>query len=99
MRIRIPITCDEGLDSLISSHFGSAPLFAVVDSESGVVRRLTNARAVHEHGACSPPMPRPVAPRQPGPSIASISNGSPLTVQIMLGVPQPPTFRTDCRVE
>jgi predicted Fe-Mo cluster-binding NifX family protein len=45
---------DQGLDSPVSSHFGSAPLYAVVDVESGAVRCLPNARATHEHGACSP---------------------------------------------
>ena len=35
MNICIPITRDNGIQSPVSLHFGSAPLFMVVDTESG----------------------------------------------------------------
>lgn len=54
MKICIPVTRDLGLDSPVSSHFGSAPLFAVCDLSAGTVRVLGNGHAHHEHGACRP---------------------------------------------
>lgn len=50
----IPVTADRGLESPVSGHFGSAPLFVLVDVEARSARALTNTRAVHEHGACRP---------------------------------------------
>ena len=54
MNVCIPVTADRGLDSPVSGHFGSAPLYLLVDSETRATRALVNARAVHEHGACRP---------------------------------------------
>ena len=50
----IPVTADRGLESPVSGHFGSAPLFMLVDVEARRAQALTNTRAVHEHGACRP---------------------------------------------
>ncbi|HRY43583.1 MAG TPA: NifB/NifX family molybdenum-iron cluster-binding protein [Thermoanaerobaculia bacterium] len=54
MNLCIPVSADRGLESPVSGHFGSAPLYLLVDSETRATRTLTNARAVHEHGACRP---------------------------------------------
>ena len=54
MNICVPVTEDKGLDSPISAHFGSAPLFVVCDTDSGAVRALSNRNAAHEHGMCQP---------------------------------------------
>jgi len=54
MNICIPITNDEGLESPVCAHFGSAPAFLVVDTESGVCRAIPNANQHHGHGMCSP---------------------------------------------
>ncbi len=54
MNLCIPVTADRGLESPVSGHFGSAPLYLLVDSETRATRTLSNARAVHEHGACRP---------------------------------------------
>ncbi|MBP7678618.1 MAG: NifB/NifX family molybdenum-iron cluster-binding protein [Thermoanaerobaculia bacterium] len=54
MNLCIPVTADRGLESPVSGHFGSAPLYLLVDSETRATRALSNARAVHEHGACRP---------------------------------------------
>ncbi|HSV99699.1 MAG TPA: NifB/NifX family molybdenum-iron cluster-binding protein [Sedimentisphaerales bacterium] len=35
-------------------HFGSAPGFVLVDSETMSVQALGNADQTHEHGQCSP---------------------------------------------
>ena len=54
MNLCIPVTADRGLESPVSGHFGSAPLYLLVDAETRATRALSNARAVHEHGACRP---------------------------------------------
>jgi predicted Fe-Mo cluster-binding NifX family protein len=38
MNICIPTTDDEGLESKVCAHFGSAPAFLVVDTDSGGTR-------------------------------------------------------------
>jgi ArsR family transcriptional regulator len=54
VKICIPVTRDEGLESPVSSHFGSAPVFVVCDTETGAVHPVGNRQVVHEHGACRP---------------------------------------------
>jgi len=54
MRVSFPVESNEGLDSPVYGHFGSAPLFVVVDTETLLVRESRNRDLHHEHGACSP---------------------------------------------
>ncbi|MBK8010444.1 MAG: NifB/NifX family molybdenum-iron cluster-binding protein [Deltaproteobacteria bacterium] len=54
MNLCIPIRHDEGLDSRVSPHFGSAPAFMVVDVDSKMHQTIANAQKHHEHGQCSP---------------------------------------------
>ena len=54
VKLCIPVTADRGLESPVSGHFGSAPIFMLVDAETRETRALPNGRAVHEHGACRP---------------------------------------------
>lgn len=54
MNICIPIENDQGLDSHVYGHFGSAPLFLVIDTETGACRTIANANRVHGHGMCQP---------------------------------------------
>ncbi|MHB8079773.1 MAG: NifB/NifX family molybdenum-iron cluster-binding protein [Candidatus Krumholzibacteriia bacterium] len=54
MKVCIPVNEDRGLDSPVCGHFGSAPLFMVVDTESGACRGLPNANQHHAHGMCRP---------------------------------------------
>ena len=54
MNICIPITNDEGLDSPVCAHFGSAPAFLLVDTDSGNCRTVTNTNQHHGHGMCAP---------------------------------------------
>jgi predicted Fe-Mo cluster-binding NifX family protein len=54
MNICVPVTEDKGLQSPISLHFGSAPLFVVFDTDSGTVRPLPNRNQHHAHGMCQP---------------------------------------------
>lgn len=54
MKLCIPVTRNEGLASPVCAHFGSAPLFLVVDAESGDCRAVANSNQHHAHGQCSP---------------------------------------------
>jgi predicted Fe-Mo cluster-binding NifX family protein len=54
MKICIPVAEDRGLESLVYGHFGSAPTFVLVDSETMSVESLENRDQVHAHGQCSP---------------------------------------------
>jgi predicted Fe-Mo cluster-binding NifX family protein len=54
MNICIPVTQDRGLQSPVCAHFGSAPLFMIVDTESGICRPIVNGNCQHHHGQCQP---------------------------------------------
>jgi len=54
MKICFPVENNEGVDSEVYGHFGSAPMFVVVDTESRAVQALTNSDQHHAHGQCSP---------------------------------------------
>ena len=54
MNICIPVTEDRGLESPVSAHFGSAPLFLVVDTATGGCRAVPNLNLHHDHGMCRP---------------------------------------------
>lgn len=54
MLIAFPTTEDRGDQSLVHGHFGTAPLFILLDTESGDLRPLVNADANHTHGQCQP---------------------------------------------
>jgi predicted Fe-Mo cluster-binding NifX family protein len=54
MQICIPVLEDRGLESRVSAHFGSAPAFMIVDTESRACRLVGNANQHHAHGMCQP---------------------------------------------
>ena len=54
MKVCIPVNEDRGLDSPVCGHFGSAPLFLVVDTETSASRALPNGNQHHAHGMCRP---------------------------------------------
>lgn len=54
MHVCIPVDSDQGLDSRVCEHFGSAPHFMIVDTESGACRAVRNQNAHHAHGMCEP---------------------------------------------
>lgn len=54
MTICIPVVADRGLESPVCEHFGSAPLFLIVDTESKACRAIPNNNAHHAHGMCMP---------------------------------------------
>jgi len=54
MRIAVPIKEDRGLESTVHGHFGSAPIFARVNSETMEFKMLRNPNLEHAHGMCNP---------------------------------------------
>ena len=54
MHICIPVIRDKGLESRVCEHFGSAPVFMIVDTETGTCRPIVNHNAHHGHGMCQP---------------------------------------------
>jgi predicted Fe-Mo cluster-binding NifX family protein len=56
MKVCFPVQKDEGIESQVYNHFGSAPVFIVVDTEEKGVQRVDNRDLHHVHGACNPVM-------------------------------------------
>ena len=54
MKICFPVEKNEGLSSLVYGHFGSAPIFLVLDTETNAVSTINNRDQHHVHGACNP---------------------------------------------
>ena len=56
MKIGFAVQLNEGMESTVYGHFGSAPAFIIVDTELSQVLGLDNRNMHHEHGACNPIM-------------------------------------------
>ena len=54
MKICFPVAKNKGLDSRVFNHFGSAPMFLLVDAEQRSVAEEVNRDVNHQHGACRP---------------------------------------------
>jgi len=54
MKVCFPVAKAEGLESKVYGHFGSAPVFVVVETDSNEVSTINNRDQNHVHGACSP---------------------------------------------
>ncbi len=54
MQLCVPVLDDHGLDSRVCAHFGSAPAFMMVDTDSGACRLIANRNSHHAHGMCQP---------------------------------------------
>jgi predicted Fe-Mo cluster-binding NifX family protein len=52
MRLCIPTVRDRGRETPLADHFGSAPYFTLVDSETEVMEVLPNTHAAHAPGSC-----------------------------------------------
>jgi predicted Fe-Mo cluster-binding NifX family protein len=53
MKICIPAD-KAGMKGHIHGHFGSAPYFTIVDTDTGLVEILDNTNQHHAHGTCQP---------------------------------------------
>ena len=56
MKVCFAVQKDEGMDSAVFGHFGSAPAFMVVDTEHQSIELVNNKDMIHAHGACNPIM-------------------------------------------
>jgi predicted Fe-Mo cluster-binding NifX family protein len=54
MKICFPVFKNEGMDSKVFGHFGSAPMFVVADTTTREVENVLNRDRNHEHGTCQP---------------------------------------------
>jgi len=54
MKICIPVTDNNGINSAVSEHFGSAAFFMIVDTDTLVCKSITNTNQHHAHGMCQP---------------------------------------------
>ncbi len=56
MKVGFAVQMNEGMESRVYNHFGSAPAFIIVDTEGNEVVTVTNKDLHHVHGACNPIM-------------------------------------------
>jgi predicted Fe-Mo cluster-binding NifX family protein len=56
MNICIPVNADQGVGSEVCAHFGSAPFFMIVDTDTRHCRAIPNQNLHHAHGMCQPLM-------------------------------------------
>jgi predicted Fe-Mo cluster-binding NifX family protein len=54
MKLCFAVEKDEGTESSVFGHFGSAPAFIVVDTEDSAIFKIVNSDMDHIHGACNP---------------------------------------------
>jgi predicted Fe-Mo cluster-binding NifX family protein len=54
MRICIPVTSRNGLSAQLYSHFGSAPFYAIAETDTAQVSIVQNDDCSHRKGQCSP---------------------------------------------
>jgi predicted Fe-Mo cluster-binding NifX family protein len=54
MKVCFPVLKAEDLDSEVYGHFGSAPVFIVVETDNNTVTTINNKDQHHAHGACNP---------------------------------------------
>jgi len=54
MKIAVPVGENKGIDSEVYGHFGSTPMFLLVDSETEEIEELDNSDNTHVPGACNP---------------------------------------------
>ena len=54
MKIAFPVVENQGIDSSVHGHFGSAPFFVFLDLDADSVDVFENPDKDHDHGACNP---------------------------------------------
>ena len=56
MKVGFAVQSNEGIESKVYDHFGSAPAFIIFDTEGKDVHTVSNKDLHHVHGACNPIM-------------------------------------------
>jgi predicted Fe-Mo cluster-binding NifX family protein len=54
MKICFPVQKNQGMESAVYNHFGSAPAFVVVDTHTNSISSIANNDQHHAHGTCNP---------------------------------------------
>lgn len=54
MKLCFAVQKDEGIESMVFGHFGSAPAFLIVNTDDNNLSRVVNSDMNHIHGACNP---------------------------------------------
>lgn len=54
MKVCFPTQFNQGIESTVFNHFGSAPSFVVVNVATKEVTAINNSDMLHTHGACNP---------------------------------------------
>lgn len=54
MKVCFPVEIEQGMKSEVYGHFGSAPVFIIVETENNKITTINNNDQHHEHGACNP---------------------------------------------
>ena len=54
MKICFPVLENQGVESQVYGHFGSAPSFIIVDALTNEFTMFNNSDQIHQHGACNP---------------------------------------------
>jgi predicted Fe-Mo cluster-binding NifX family protein len=54
MKICFPVQKDNGVESTVYNHFGSASVFVVFDTDTNSIVSINNSDQHHTHGACNP---------------------------------------------
>ncbi len=54
MKVGFAVQKDEGIESQVYNHFGSAPAFILVDAETRETVTVQNSDLQHVHGMCNP---------------------------------------------
>ncbi len=54
MKVCFPVEEESGMQSPVYSHFGSAPKFVLVNTDTNEIEEINNQDMGHAHGMCSP---------------------------------------------
>ncbi|OHE59754.1 MAG: diguanylate cyclase [Thermodesulfovibrio sp. RBG_19FT_COMBO_42_12] len=54
MKVCFPVAEVNGIESEVYGHFGSAPTFVIVETDTSKITTVNNKDQNHEHGACNP---------------------------------------------
>ena len=54
MKVGFAVQKDDGIESVVYGHFGSAPAFIIIDTNVEGSATVNNRDQHHEHGACNP---------------------------------------------
>ena len=54
MKVCFPVQSDQGIESRVHNHFGTAPVFIVFDTDTKNISAISNNDQHHAHGACNP---------------------------------------------